>query len=59
MWALGKCVSTPEVMRVYIGSFWDLPYREGTNHTLFNAEKEDLYKDLATLPKVWGKFGLR
>jgi GTP-binding protein EngB required for normal cell division len=23
MWSLGKVVQTPEVMRVYIGSFWD------------------------------------
>lgn len=29
MWALGKCVATPEVLRVYIGSFWNEPYREG------------------------------
>lgn len=52
MWALGKCVATPEVMRVYLGSFWEQPYREGTNHALFKAEKGDLYKDLAMLPKV-------
>lgn len=23
MWSLGKVVNTPEVMRVYIGSFWE------------------------------------
>lgn len=52
MWALGKCVATPEVMRVYIGSFWDQPLREGTNHPLFTAEMEDLFESLHALPKV-------
>ena len=23
MWSLGKVVGTPEVMRVYVGSFWE------------------------------------
>jgi hypothetical protein len=26
--------------------------RAGTNHALFAAEKDDLYKDIALLPKV-------
>ena len=25
MWSLGKCIGTPEVVRVYLGSFWDKP----------------------------------
>ena len=29
MWSLGKVLSTPEVARVYIGSFWDQPLRWG------------------------------
>ena len=27
MWSLGKVLGTPEVARVYIGSFWDEPYQ--------------------------------
>ena len=27
MWSLGKVLGTPEVARVYIGSFWDQPLR--------------------------------
>lgn len=51
MWALGKVVQTPEVMRVYIGSFWDKPYDNLDNEKLFNAESKDLLEDLRTLPK--------
>lgn len=25
MWSLGKVIKSPEVLRVYIGSFWDQP----------------------------------
>jgi len=27
MWSLGKVVQTPEVCRVYMGSFWDAPLK--------------------------------
>jgi len=37
MWSLGKVVKTPEVMRVYIGSFWNEPYHIGDNAKLFDA----------------------
>ena len=31
MWSLGKVLGTPEVARVYIGSFWDQPLRYDVN----------------------------
>lgn len=31
MWSLGKVLNTPEVARVYIGSFWDEPLRYDVN----------------------------
>lgn len=31
MWSLGKVLNTPEVARVYIGSFWDQPLRYDMN----------------------------
>jgi len=31
MWSLGKVLQTPEVARVYIGSFWDKPLRYDGN----------------------------
>jgi len=51
MWSLGKVVKTPEVMRVYLGSFWDQPYRIKENEKLFLAETKDLLEDLLSLPR--------
>jgi len=41
---------TPEVVRVYIGSFWDRPYINDENSKLFIAEAQDLLEDLLALP---------
>lgn len=51
MWALGKVVQTPEVMRVYIGSFWDEECANKEFESLFIAESSDLLRDLRTLPR--------
>lgn len=37
MWSLGKVFKTPEVVRVYIGSFWDRPYVNDENAKLFTV----------------------
>lgn len=51
MWSLGKVLNTPEVARVYIGSFWDEPLRFDTNRQLFEAEEQDLFRDIQSLPR--------
>uniref|UniRef100_A0A1W7RAL8 EH domain-containing protein 3 n=1 Tax=Hadrurus spadix TaxID=141984 RepID=A0A1W7RAL8_9SCOR len=51
MWSLGKVLNTPEVARVYIGSFWDQPLRFDTNRHLFEAEEQDLFNDIQSLPR--------
>jgi len=51
MWSLGKVVKTPEVMRVYIGSFWDEPYHNQDMAKLFDQEADDLLQDLLSLPR--------
>ena len=51
MWSLGKVLGTPEVARVYIGSFWDQPLRFDINRRLFEAEEQDLFADLQSLPR--------
>jgi hypothetical protein len=51
MWSLGKVMKTPEVLRVYIGSFWDQPLLIEDNAALFEAEEKDLMRDLRDLPR--------
>lgn len=55
MWSLGKVLNTPEVMRVYIGSFNDKPVNEAASgpvgKELFEREQEDLLSDLKDIPK--------
>lgn len=51
MWSIGKVVKSPEVMRVYIGSFWDQPLQIADNAELFEMEEADLMRDLKDLPR--------
>lgn len=51
MWSLGKVLKTPEVMRVFIGSFWDQPLLHTGNAALFSAEESDLMTELRALPQ--------
>jgi hypothetical protein len=51
MWSIGKVVKTPEVLRVYCGSFWDQPLICSDNKELFEMEEADLMKDLKDLPR--------
>ncbi|CAD5119893.1 DgyrCDS8474 [Dimorphilus gyrociliatus] len=50
MWSLGKVLSTPEVARVYIGSFWAQPLKFDENRHIFEKEANDLFNDLQCLP---------
>ncbi|KAF6173214.1 hypothetical protein GIB67_026909 [Kingdonia uniflora] len=55
MWSLGKVLNTPEVTRVYIGSFSDKPINEAIvgpiGKELFEKEQDDLLSDLKDIPK--------
>lgn len=51
MWALGKIMETPEVARVYMGSFWDEPLEAHELQGLFEREKDDLYTQIQHLPR--------
>jgi len=51
MWSLGKVINTPEVTRVYIGSFWDEPLHNDEQRKLFESEAIDLYHNLNQLPR--------
>lgn len=56
MWSLGKVLKTPEVMRVYIGSFNDKPVNDAATgplgKELFEKEQDDLLSDLKDVPKA-------
>jgi hypothetical protein len=45
MWSLGKVMLTPEVCRVYMGSFWGAPLKNKEQSVLLNREKRDLFCD--------------
>ena len=49
MWSLGKVVQTPEVSRVYLGSFWDNPPKLEENRVLLEREKNDLLNEMMRL----------
>jgi len=51
LWSLGKTMTSPEVARVYVGSFWQEPLKNMDNAALFEMEEKDLMKDLAVLPR--------
>ena len=51
MWSLGKVLGTPEVARVYIGSYWEQPYENDDNRKLFEDEEADLFKDIQAVPR--------
>lgn len=51
MWSIGKVIKSPEVLRVYCGSFWDQPLVYEDHAQLFEMEERDLMKDLKDLPR--------
>lgn len=52
MWSLGKVIDTPEVSRVYVGSFWDETLKNENLRELFEKEENDLYTRIAQLPRT-------
>ncbi|CAK0799156.1 unnamed protein product [Prorocentrum cordatum] len=52
MWNLGKILHTPEVARMYIGSFWDKDYLMCQDlERLLNQDRKDLMQELHDLPR--------
>ncbi|KAJ1657744.1 hypothetical protein IWQ61_002911 [Dispira simplex] len=54
MWSLGRVVHSPEVMKVYLGSFWINPpqHRYEDCRNLLENEQRDLLGELGELPKT-------
>jgi len=52
MWSLGKVAKTPEVLRVYIGSFWDKPLDPDHDcYKIFKGDAAGLIGELKALPR--------
>jgi len=51
LWSLGKVVNTPEVMRIFIGSFWEESYHRSELAELFDRERSSLIEDIKDLPQ--------
>ena len=51
MWSLGKVMNTPEVCRVFMGSFWDAPLKNTEQMELLQREETDLLDDIMNLPQ--------
>lgn len=52
LWNVGKVLKTPEVLRVYVSSFWDKEYLFKDHEKLFEEDKEAVLKELKQLPKT-------
>jgi EH domain-containing protein 1 len=51
-WSMGGIKTTPEVTKVYIGSFWSDPLKSQETNSLILQEMGDLMKDISMLPKM-------
>lgn len=52
MWSLGKLFHSPEVVRVYTGSFWDKPLEHDDFKDMFESDEWILMTELMNLPSV-------
>lgn len=50
LWSMGKIFQTPEVARVYCGSFWDQPLMHDDFKDMFERDEELLVEELMNLP---------
>ena len=50
LWSMGKIFQTPEVARVYCGSFWDQPLHHDDFQDMFKRDEELLVEELMNLP---------
>jgi len=50
LWSMGKIFQTPEVVRVYCGSFWDKELQHDDFKDMFKHDEELLFDELMNLP---------
>nr|XP_027201293.1 EH domain-containing protein 1-like [Dermatophagoides pteronyssinus] len=49
MWNLGKVIHTPELPKIYVGSFWNVPYKPHPLVELFSTDSCLLYHEIVSL----------
>jgi hypothetical protein len=52
MWSMGKLFDSPEVVRVYTGSYWDEPLEYDDFEAMFESDEWLLIDELVNLPSV-------
>ena len=52
MWNLGRVLKSPEVVKVYIGSFRENPLEHKVFEPLIESETQELLGDLQTVPRI-------
>lgn len=52
MWSMGKLFKSPEVVRVYTGSYWDEPLKNSDFQDMFQADEWLLMEELMNLSSV-------
>lgn len=52
MWSMGKLFDSPEVARVYTGSYWDEPLQHDDFQRMFESDEWLLIDELMNLPAV-------
>ncbi|KAL9188300.1 hypothetical protein ACHAXT_006678 [Thalassiosira profunda] len=51
MWSMGKIFHSPEVVRVYTGSYWNAPLQNDDFTKMFSQDERLLVKELVDLPR--------
>jgi len=51
LWSMGKIFDSPEVVRVYTGSYWDEPLQHDDFQSMFESDEWLLIHELINLPK--------
>lgn len=55
MWSMGKIFKSPEVVRVYTGSYWDEPLVHDDFRHMFDSDEYLLVNELINLPKSYAE----
>ena len=58
MWSMGKIFDSPEVVRVYTGSYWNGALIHHDFEHMFDQDEQLLVRELVDLPRYVGFFNI-